>query len=92
MPGPAQRVGRFLARLWILVAVIWCGAVGLITWDNFPRHFANGQWWSCCSFEPVQHDAVFRYLTDDSLEMVLPPLLVYALGGALFWAVQALWE
>jgi len=67
------------------VAVIWCGAVGLDHVGHFPWHFANGQW-------SVQNDAVFRYFIEGSLAMVLPPLLVYALGGALFWAFRALWE
>jgi hypothetical protein len=63
-----------------------------MTWRDFPWHFANGQWWSCCGFQPVQHSAVLRYLTEGSLEIILPPLLVYAVGAALFWAFRVLWE
>ena len=73
-----QRVGRFLTRLWLVVAALWWGTVGITYWAWLPDYH-------------LPHDLLLRDLAQLSLAALLP-LGVYALGAALFWAFRVLWE
>jgi hypothetical protein len=100
----AWRIARGLFRLWLVLSVLWIGAVGVVTW----RTWETPPWslpsicdvpanersedWDCSWFARVEAE----FMDEDQrarwataiLLALLPPAFVLALGSALVWALR----
>jgi hypothetical protein len=100
----AVRVARGLFRLWLVLSVLWIGAVGVVTWRTFPVYeFILPS--EAPDYKPPKPDkfdvndfdkwlqarvAAQRReaLWTAALESLAPPVFILALGSALIWAFR----
>jgi hypothetical protein len=94
----ALRLARGLFRLWLVLSVLWIGAVGVYEWWTLPAgSLQQALIWGPCEGPPTPPDELQRApwliaqcedVRSASLLALLPPAFAFALGSALVWALR----
>jgi hypothetical protein len=93
----ALRVARGLFRLWLVLSVLWIGGVGVVTWWTLPEarpsmdEIYDAVPGKTPSLEEISEQRKARRRTAiqfASIEALVPPAFVLALGSALVWAFR----
>jgi hypothetical protein len=94
------RVTRGLLRLWVVLSVLWIGAVAFVTWQDWRESHVS---WNAIlqfdqteqhkvspKFDPAEYEAFkARANIERGVEIALiPPIIVLAIGLLFVWVVR----